>query len=856
MGEVYRAFDTTLERQVAVKVLPEDLSSDPDRLARLKREAKLLASISHPNIATIHSLEEADGVRFLVLELVGGETLAERLARGRIGRDEALAIARQIAEALQAAHGSGIIHRDLKPANVKVTPDGTVKVLDFGLAKPTEGREPGAEELSHSPTVTVAGTRAGVLLGTAPYMSPEQVRGEPADKRADIWAFGCVLYEMLSGKPPFAGRTVSDTLAAILRAEPDGDALPDDTPDAVRSLLRRCLQKDTDRRLHDIADARIEVEEVSERESGQSRKRGRTLRWAGVAATLVIVLAVGWLGWTGWFAGLGEPSLDPELLVVLPFENRTGDSSLDDLGLRAASDIAEGITETDSVRVASLVDDLSEPAETAAREGLPSQLAPAREAGAATAVAGEYYLSDGIIEVRTRLLDVAAEEIIFAAEPARAATSDQAELIESLRQRVMGMVALHFGIQRANPITDYIQRTLGPPDQWSKIPDYDAYVEYLSGIEIFLTDAVQALGHFQRAIELDPEFFPPWFFAHSIHRGMGNWEAIESILRELEPRLSHLSPFERVLMAYARAMLEGDVIEARRQVSLAHEMVPSMEQTTATIASLSLALNEPARVVAALTASDRRAIEEMGLSPGASVCITLTKAYHLLGEYDEELQEARRALSYYPSFLTLREAEVRALAALGRTEGVRGVIDESMAVRSQAGTPDRVMLAAVEELRVHGSSEAAREIAESTVAWVSNLPSADQSPVRLARALFAADRWEEARAIVEEVAEHDPDSIELQGYLGVIAARLGDEGGARRISEELRALDRPFVFGRHTYWQAAIHAILADRDRAVQLIREWISQAGGIDYVALHRDPNLSSLWGYPPFQEILRPKG
>ncbi len=260
MGQVYRARDTKLDRDVAIKVLPEDFASDAGRLARFEREAKLLASLNHPNIATIFGFEESDGVRFIAMELVEGQSLADRIeASGRIKIDEALEIARQIALALEAAHEASVIHRDLKPANVQVTPDGTVKVLDFGLAKAYEaqGSEP-SSDLSHSPTM-MAATGTGVIMGTAPYMSPEQARGQSVDKRSDIWSFGCVLYEMLTGRRAFDGETVGDTLAAILKDEPDLGALPANTPAAVRRLLSRCLEKDPSLRLRDAGDARLEV---------------------------------------------------------------------------------------------------------------------------------------------------------------------------------------------------------------------------------------------------------------------------------------------------------------------------------------------------------------------------------------------------------------------------------------------------------------------------------------------------------------------------------------------------------------------------------------------------------------------
>ncbi|HSF18106.1 MAG TPA: protein kinase [Vicinamibacteria bacterium] len=266
MGEVYRATDTKLDRIVAIKVLPETFAQNQERVARFEREAKLLASLSHPNIATIHGVEEADGVQGLVLELVEGPTLAERIAEGPIPVEEALPVARQIAEALEAGHDAGVIHRDLKPANVKLKEDGTVKVLDYGLAKMLEGESPAGTDskLSQSPTLTRQGTQMGVILGTAAYMSPEQAKGKRVDRRTDIWAFGAVVFEMLSGKRAFAGEDISDTLAAVLRQEIDWSALPADTPESIRRLLRRCLSRELDRRLPHIGAARLELREAKE----------------------------------------------------------------------------------------------------------------------------------------------------------------------------------------------------------------------------------------------------------------------------------------------------------------------------------------------------------------------------------------------------------------------------------------------------------------------------------------------------------------------------------------------------------------------------------------------------------------
>ncbi len=325
MGEVYRAEDTSLKREVAIKVLPEQFTRDPERLARFEREAQLLASLNHPNIAAIYGLETADGVRFLVLELVEGETLAQRLTRGPLPVEEALELCHQIAEGLEGAHENDVIHRDLKPANVNVTPEGKVKVLDFGLAKAMEA-ELSEQELANSPAITAEMTRAGSILGTAGYMSPEQARGKPVDKRTDIWAFGCVLYECLTGTQLFSGETASDCIAKVLQREPDWEVLPRSTPWRVRDLLRRCLEKDPYDRLHHIADARIEVRQaqtgstdptlaqVAPVADSTSWRRGAIL---GVSVGLVVSAAA----FSLWYLADDSQPIQPtvaRLSIVLP----------------------------------------------------------------------------------------------------------------------------------------------------------------------------------------------------------------------------------------------------------------------------------------------------------------------------------------------------------------------------------------------------------------------------------------------------------------------------------------------------------------------------------------------------------
>ena len=319
MGEVYRAKDTKLGRDVALKILPDTFAYDPERLARFGREAQVLATLSHPYIGAIYGLEEAGESKALVLELVEGPTLADRIAEGPIPVEEALPIAKQIAEALEAAHAAGIVHRDLKPANIKLRADGTVKVLDFGLAKATGPSQGTNSSLSISPTITSpAMTQAGLILGTAAYMSPEQAKGKAVDKRADVWAFGAVLFEMLTGRRAFAGDEMSDVLASVLAREPQLAAIPDNVPGRVRQVLKACLQKDPKQRIHDMADVRLAMDGAFESPRAADTPLAvapPSSRWRVPAIVASVLVAAGLAGLTGWALKPAAPAAETKRFV-------------------------------------------------------------------------------------------------------------------------------------------------------------------------------------------------------------------------------------------------------------------------------------------------------------------------------------------------------------------------------------------------------------------------------------------------------------------------------------------------------------------------------------------------------------
>ena len=342
MGQVYQATDTKLNRQVALKILPEAFATDPDRLARFQREAQVLASLNHPGIAAIYGLEDSEDTKALVLELVEGPTLADRIAQGPIPVDEALPIAKQIAEALEAAHEAGVIHRDLKPANIKVKEDGTVKVLDFGLAKALDTTPQG--DPSQSPTLTAAATQMGVILGTAAYMSPEQAAGQTADVRSDIWSFGVVLYEILTGRKVFGGEDVSMTLSSVLQREPDWSHIPAAVSPSLSIFLRRCLEKDPQQRVHHMADVRLamegafetRVQQASTATVAQRRTWRLALPWvAGIILAVAAGLAV-------WAVTRPEPprqisfAISPDEAMPLQIALRSTDVAISPTGAHVA----------------------------------------------------------------------------------------------------------------------------------------------------------------------------------------------------------------------------------------------------------------------------------------------------------------------------------------------------------------------------------------------------------------------------------------------------------------------------------------------------------------------------------------
>ncbi len=480
MGEVYRALDTRLQREVAIKILPEAFADDAERLARFEREARLLAALNHPAIATVHGLEHDGARRYLVMELVEGETLAARLNAGPLPVPDVLRLGRQIAEGLEAAHARGVVHCDLKPANIALTPDGRVKLLDFGLAR-AFAPERSEQDASRSPTITADIAPRGSIFGTVSYMSPEQARGREIDKRTDIWAFGCVLYEMLTCRKAFAGETVPDTLGLIFEADPDWGALPAKTPAGVKELLRRCIQKDPNRRLRDVGDARIELDdsisgqthELPETEVRSARRRRRRLVLG--AAAVLLAGAAFWLilETRRPAAGAGDRSL-----AVLPFRNLTNMPEGELLGLAMADTVSVRLANVPGLQV------VTPRAAVEAGENDSNFARVARRLGANRLVAGTLQRENERYRITYRLLDADGRQLA-------ANAFDGAELF-ILQDRVADGVVRDLRLRRG-------ARRTPTPSGLDTVADQERYLQAIGLLQRYdrrdgVERAVQILG--------------------------------------------------------------------------------------------------------------------------------------------------------------------------------------------------------------------------------------------------------------------------------------------------------------------------------------------------------------------------
>jgi serine/threonine-protein kinase len=587
MGEVYRARDITLGRDVAIKVLPSAFTADPERVARFEGEARTLAMLNHPHIAAIYGLEQHDGIRVLVLEIVEGSTLADRLADGSVPPMQALRFAGQIAEALEAAHGRGIVHRDLKPANISITPGGNAKVLDFGLAKVLTGDE-STLDLTESPNMT--GTWEGSLLGTPAYMSPEQAQGKPVDKRSDIWSFGCVLYEMLAGRAAFSGETLADTMIAVLEREPDWSALPESTPPRIRQLLQRCFEKDPKSRLREIADARIELTAAQDLSPALVMRR-RFSRPAIIGAVMLLVAAGAATFYTK------TPVAPIRSIAVLPLENLSGEPEQEYFADGITEQLTAALSSFTSLRV------ISRTSAMRYKNARKPLSAIARELNVDAVVEGSIVRAGEKVRITAKLISAATEDTLWAQNYER----DLRDIL-AVQSAVARSIASEVGVT----LTSQEQAGLASP----RVVDPEAHQQFLLGL-FHLNKGTEegmkkAIEHFELSITKDPGNAPAFVGAAEAYVTLGTWFMAPRIAMpkakaaaEAALKLDASLASAHSVLGFIHLIYDWDGPAAERELQRAIQLNPSLASARLNHAAYLLTAERPEEAVQ----EARRAVE-------------------------------------------------------------------------------------------------------------------------------------------------------------------------------------------------------------------------------------------------------
>jgi len=833
MGEVYSARDTRLGREVAIKVLPEAFARDPSRVARFEREARMLASINHPSIAVIYGAEEAGDVRYLVMELVPGVTLDAMLGRGPIPLTELLQISRQIVDGLEAAHEKGVVHRDLKPSNIKVTPDGKVKILDLGLAKAME--MPGSGEgMSNSPTISLEQTRPGTILGTVEFMSPEQARGKEVDKRTDIWAFGCILFEMLTGSRPFAGETISDVLAAILTREPDWGALPPSTPPRVRELLSRCLRKDPGQRLRDIGDARGDLEQTLARPEEETATGVASPRRPAffVYGALALLLTGGvWFGIRAARLPARNPALPEKKYLAIFLKDLSGTPN--------GQLIADGFAETVSARVGRdpRIQVVSSSAATAARERDPDLYEAARRLNANLLVRGTFQQE--------------GESVRFTFFVENAERRQQL-----LSEQIRGRRGNLFAVQ--DEVAEKVARCLGvaqlPTASISRLQGFsqDRYLEALGLLQRYeKADSVDQATHILRS--LVAEGTPSALVHSALARAylykydltkQKSWpdQAIAECERARE--INANLPEVHVTLGEIRNRT-GNAQEALADFDKALLLQPDY-------AAAMIGRGDAERILGQTARAERNYRRAIDLQPGN------WSAYNSLGKLYSQQALYDKAAAAFARVTQLSPDNSRAYFNLGavfyylqRPDDARAAFERSIRLQptgfaySNLGTL---------EFSVGNYTAAAKAFEEA----VKQIPNDYQLWFNLGDAyrwapglrLHAAEAYEQAIALGRQALQVNPKDSATHATLARCFAKLGEADQARREME--KALELEPKSPEILYKAAVVAAVAGQKQEAL----EWISRAVDAGYPAalIVREPEFGSLRSESRFPKAITP--
>jgi serine/threonine protein kinase len=818
MGVVYKAQDTKLDRIVALKFLSKHLLCDSEAKTRFAHEAKAASALNHPNISTIYEIDEVEGECFICMEYVEGKSIKELIKEKALSIQEILDISIQVAEGLNVAHKKGIVHRDIKSDNIMLTDEGLVKIMDFGLAKLK-----GVSKL----------TKTGTTLGTMQYMSPEQVQGIEVDQRSDIFSFGVVLYEMITGQLPFKDEHEAAIIYSILNETPEPLARYKSGVSAeLQSIISKALAKDKGLRYQHADELAADLKRLTSA-SGPvpaTRRRGVRVLLPLIAVVVLISAALILKPWRIVIKPSAETAAGRKRVVVVPFQNQTGDPSLNPLGRMVADWTTQSLLQTGLA-------DVIPPERLAQLEENKSIRSIAKATGASMIVMGSYYKLGDTIQFQAKVMD-ANEKLLVAIDPVTSQAAKIMEGVESVRQRVLG--ALAFVLDK---------RLEGYIGTGSKPPSYEAYQQYIQGSDLFNKqfDYAGAIEYFKRAYAIDTSFMNPLFSICAAYINLDQLAQADSLVRFLNLRRAQLPRLMQLVLDDNSGYISGDGMKSLNAMREAAKISPI--KFAYDWGHDAFTVNRPKEAIEAFKMADQ---EQEWLW----YWDFLTASYHVLGEHKEELKAAKQARKRFPTSLQPLSLEIRALAALGRIDEVKRLIEESFTFpKQQYWTPGVIMSSAAEELQAHGYRDAAMTIFDQAVQWYKNRPAEEMDSLSYGLTLYCARHWEEAKSIFDELAKGSPDNIYYQAILGCIAARQGDREKALKVSEWLKNLKRPYLFGSHIWCRAYLAAVLGEKDQAVALLKESFLE--GLMYnINLHTDIDFESLWDYPPFKELLKPKG